>query len=144
MTSLFNILATSTLFPSLLAQAESEAPSQGGGIAPLIGGIIGLAVMVLLIAGIWKLFVKAGQPGWASIVPIYNFVVMLKIAGKPTWWIILLFIPFANFIAIILIMIALAKSFGKGTGYGIGCALLGIIFLPLLGFSDAKYIGPQP
>ncbi|MEO7101109.1 MAG: DUF5684 domain-containing protein [Luteolibacter sp.] len=144
MTSLFHLLATSSSFHGLLAQSEYQSTSSGGGvIAGLIGALVWLVVMVFLIAGLWKVFVKAGKPGWAAIVPIYNIIVMLEIAGKPVWWIVLLFIPFVNFIIIVIIMIALAKSFGKGVGYGIGCALLGFIFIPLLGFSDAKYIGPQ-
>jgi hypothetical protein len=106
--------------------------------------ILALAVVAFVIAGIWKVFTKAGQPGWASIIPIYNCIVMLEIAGKPLWWVILLFIPFVNLVIFILIAIALAKSFGKGAGFGIGIALLGVVFIPMLGFGDAKYIGPQP
>ncbi len=144
MTALFHLLATSSSFHGLLAQSEYQSTSGGGGaIFGLIGGLIWLAVMVFLIAGLWKVFAKAGKPGWAAIVPIYNIIVLLEIVGKPVWWIVFFFIPFVNFIIIILIMIALAKSFGKGVGYGIGCVLLGFIFIPLLGFSDAKYIGPQ-
>lgn len=140
--ALLNIVSS---IPSLgfLAQTEVQT-SSGGGLGAIIGLIIYLAVVVFVIAGFWKTFVKAGQPGWAAIVPIYNMVVMLNIAGKPVWWIVLLLIPFVNFIMIIMIMIAFAKSFGKSTGYGIGCALLGFIFIPILGFGDAKYIGPQP
>lgn len=126
----------------MLAQAEYQS-SGGGGIFGAIFGLVWLAFFVFAIVGMWKVFEKAGQPGWASIIPIYNLIVILQITGKPVWWIVLLLIPFVNFIIILLIMIALAKSFGKGVGYGIGCTFLSFIFLPLLGFSDAKYIGPQ-
>ncbi len=110
----------------------------GGGI---VGMIVPLIIMAVMIAALWKVFVKAGQPGWASIVPIYNIVVLVQISGKPVWWVILFFIPLANFVAAILISIAIAERFGKSTGYGLGLAFLGFIFYPMLGFSDAQYQG---
>lgn len=97
------------------------------------------ALMVLVIAGFWKVFVKAGKPGWASIVPIYNAFVLLDIAGKPAWWFILFLIPLVNIVIAFIVSIAIAKRFGKGTGFGIGLALLGFIFYPILGFGDAQY-----
>jgi len=103
--------------------------------------IIQLALVVALIAGFWKVFVKAGHPGWAVIVPIYNLIVMLKIAGKPVWWVILCFIPLVNLVIFLFISISIAERFGKGTGFGIGLWLLGFVFYPLLGFSDAQYQG---
>ncbi|WP_428263817.1 DUF5684 domain-containing protein [Haliangium sp.] len=109
----------------------------------IIGLIVQLAICVFLIASIWKVFAKAGKPGWAAIVPIYNLVVMLEIAGKPIWWIVLFFIPIANIIVAILIAIGIAERFGKSTGFGIGLALLGIIFYPILGFGSAQYQGPR-
>ncbi|MBC8160198.1 MAG: signal peptidase I [Roseiflexaceae bacterium] len=103
--------------------------------------MFGLLVAVLVIAGMWKLFTKAGKPGWAAIIPIYNIVVLLQIAGKPLWWIVLLFIPFVNFIAIIMIWAAVAKSFGKGIGFTLGLVFLSPIFVPVLGFGGANYVG---
>lgn len=113
------------------------------GAAAGIAGLIYLAIMILMIASMWKVFVKAGKPGWAAIVPIYNFIVLLEIIGRPLWWIILMIIPLVNIVAIFIIMIDLAKSFGKGTGFGIGLVFLGVIFFPVLGFGDAIYQGPQ-
>lgn len=104
--------------------------------------IIMLAVGILMIASMWVLFTKANEPGWAAIVPIYNIIVLLKIAGKPVWWIVLFLIPFVSFIAAILIYISFAKSFGKSAGFGIGMILLPFVFFPMLAFSDAKYQGP--
>ena len=101
--------------------------------------IVVVAIWVFIIAGVWKTFAKAGQPGWASIIPIYNIIVMLEIARRPIWWILLMFIPLVNFIILIIIMIEIAKNFGKGAGFGIGLALLGFIFYPILGFGDARY-----
>ena len=137
---LFGLLASAL---PVLAQADqtSPQPSAGGGIAGAISGLITLAIVVLVLAGMWKVFTKAGEPGWAVIVPIYNLIVLLKIAGKPVWWIILLIIPFVNFIILILVALGVAKAFGKGAGFGIGLAFLGPIFYPILGFGDAKYVG---
>ncbi len=104
-------------------------------------GLIFLAIVVGIIAGIWKVFTKAGKPGWAAIVPIYNLIILLEIAGKPLWWFILFLIPIANLVAAILVGIAVAQKFGKGSGFGVGLALLGFIFYPILGFGDAKYQG---
>jgi hypothetical protein len=104
-----------------------------------IGFLLYLGIVVLVIAGVWKVFTKAGQPGWAAIIPIYNLYILTKIAGKPGWWLLLFFIPLVNFVIAILLAIDVAKAFGKGTGFGIGLALLGIIFYPILGFGDAQY-----
>lgn len=101
--------------------------------------IVQLAVFVCVIAGFWKVFVKAGQPGWASLVPLYNIYVMLQIAGKPSWWLILFFIPLANLIVSILLFVAIAEKFSKSAGFGVGMALLSPIFIPILGFGDAQY-----
>ena len=128
----------------LLAQNEFPAPdaySSGGGGTPIIVLLIYLAVIALMIVSLWKVFTKAGQPGWACIVPIYNIIVMLQIADKPLWWIILFFIPIANIIIPIMVNIAIAEKFGKGTGFGIGLAFLGFIFFPILAFGEAQYSG---
>ncbi len=105
--------------------------------------IIYLGVIILFIASFWKVYAKAGKPGWACLIPIYNFIVILEIVGRPLWWILLCLIPGVNFIIFIIVDIDLAKSFGKSTGFGIGLFLLGFIFYPILGFGDAEYQGPQ-
>lgn len=102
-----------------------------------------IPLTILVIAGFWKVFTKAGEPGWASIVPIYNAIVLLKIAGKPGWWIFLLFIPLVNIVILIMVSIDLAANFGKGVGFGLGLAFLGAIFYPILGFGDARYMPRQ-
>jgi hypothetical protein len=101
-----------------------------------------LAIIVLVVAGMWRAFAKAGQPGWAAIVPIYNTYVMTQIAGRPGWWLILFFIPIVNFVVLILMCLDIATRFGKGAGFGIGLALLGMIFWPILGFGSATYRRP--
>ncbi len=105
--------------------------------------LIGLAVFVFVIASVWKVFAKAGEPGWACLVPIYNIIVYLKIAGKPLWWVILFFIPLVNFIFALLASLGLAKNFGKGAGFGLGLFFLGFIFVPILAFGDAKFVGQK-
>ncbi|MCS7074446.1 MAG: DUF5684 domain-containing protein [Bacteroidia bacterium] len=102
-----------------------------------------LAIFILSIASLWVIFTKAGKPGWAAIVPIYNFIVLLQIIGKPWWWVLLLLIPIVNIVIAILTNYYLAKVFGKGIGFTIGLVLLGFIFLPILAFGDSKYIGPE-
>ena len=101
-----------------------------------------LALGIFLIAAMWKVFEKAGQPGWAAIIPIYNYYVMTKIAGKPGWWTLMLFIPGVNLIFVIWLDNMISKSFGKDEGFTAGLVLLGAIFWPILGFGSAKYLGP--
>ena len=112
-----------------------------GSISPVLI-LIWLAVFVVMIAAMWKVFTKAGKPGWAAIVPIYNTIVMIEIVGRPIWWIVLFFIPVVNFVVLIIIMLDMAKSFGKGTGFGLGLIFLSFIFYPILGFGPASYVGP--
>jgi len=111
--------------------------SEGGILAPLIM----LAITVFIIAAMWKVFSKAGKPGWAALVPIYNVIVMLEIAGRPVWWLLLMFIPLVNIIVALVVAIDLAKAYGKSTGFGLGLFFLSFIFYPILGFGDAQYVG---
>ena len=119
---------------------NGEAEAVGGGLG-FLGTMIWLALTILLIASMWKVFTKAGQPGWASIIPFYNIYVFLTIAGKPGWWLILLLIPGLNIIFGIIAMVAFAQKFGKGAGFIVGLILLPVIFYPILAFSDARYLG---
>jgi hypothetical protein len=102
--------------------------------------LISLSLSVLMIASKWIIYNKAGKPGWAAIIPIYNTIVLLEIVKKPWWWIFLLLIPLVNIVFIIIIYNNLAKVFGKDVGYTIGLLLLGFIFFPLLAFGNSKYI----
>jgi hypothetical protein len=129
-----------TLLPVKLFLAQTDQPVSGTG-SP-VGGFVGLLIAILLIAAMWKVFTKAGQPGWACLIPIYNIYILCKIVGRPGWWVILMLIPFVNFIIGIILCIDLAKSFGNGVGFGVGLALLGIIFFPILGFGSSQYQGP--
>lgn len=107
-----------------------------------ISFIIFMAIVVFLVASIWKIHVKAGEPGWTCLVPFYNLYIFLKICGRPWWWIILACIPIINLVLIIT-PFDLAKRFGKGMGFGFGLLFLGFIFYPILGFGDAEYTAPE-
>ena len=100
--------------------------------------------MILMIASFWKVFTKAGQPGWASIIPIVNVYFLIKVAGRPGWWLILMLIPVVNLVICIIVSIDVAKAFGNGAGFGIGLFLLPFIFYPILAFGSAQYQGGTP
>ena len=129
----------------MLAGLNHLALLQAGAVDPMtyrMGTgtmIVWLAIIVFLVVSLWKVFEKAGEPGWASLIPVYNLIVMLRIAGKPLWWLILLFIPLVNLIVFILVGLATAERFGKGAGFGLGLTFLGFIFYPVLAFGDARY-----
>lgn len=113
--------------------------------------IVALALVVVMIASLWKVFTKAGKPGWAAIVPIYNVIVMVQVAQKPGWWAAILLLagiipiagPLVALVFQVLLGIAIAEKFGKSQGFGVGLGLLGFIFYPILAFSDAKYEGAK-
>lgn len=113
-------------------------------IGTAFGGVFGLiclALAIVVLIAVWKVFTKAGKPGWTCLIPIYNLVVLLEITGKPIWWIILFIIPVANFIVAILVSIELARRFGKGPGFGLGLVFLPFIFYLILGYGSASYQG---
>ena len=107
----------------------------------LVFFLVGLVLAAFMF---WGVFTKAGYPGWASIVPFYNLIVLAKIGGKEWWWGLLAIIPYIGLVFLIIICIGVAKNFGKDWGWGIGLALLGIIFFPILGYGSAEYRGPKP
>lgn len=103
--------------------------------------IVYLAIIVLMITAQWKVFSKAGQPGWACLVPIYNIYVMTQIANKPGWWTaMILLVPFANIVFAIMLIHGISTSFGKAAGFTVGLLFLGIIFWPILAFGNAQHI----
>jgi hypothetical protein len=116
-----------------------------GGLGAMFGGMMFLVYVAIwafwVVCG-WKIYTKAGKPGWAAIVPIYNIIVLLEIVGRPLWWVVLFFVPVANIIMAFLINVELAKSFGHDIVFGIGLTLLPLIFLAVLAFGSAAYRGP--
>lgn len=120
-------------------------PDMVGGAGGIFGGmtvLFYLAVWVFSAIALWKLFTKAGKPGWAGFIPIYNLIVLLEIVGRPLWWVVLYFIPIANLVVAFLVNIDLAKSFGRDVVFGVLMTLLPIIFIPILAFGSATYRGP--
>jgi hypothetical protein len=117
------------------------ASSDDGGGASAAILIIYVAFLVLVVVGMWKIFTKAGEEGWKAILPFYNVYVLLKIVGRPAWWLILFLIPFVNFIVWIIVSLDLAKSFGKSGAFAVGLIFLPFLFAPILGFGSATYQG---
>lgn len=116
--------------------------SQGFAIFSGFFLMVMLAFVVFIIASMWKIFTKAGEEGWKAIIPIYNAYILLKIVGKPGWWLILFLIPIVNYVFIIWTYNMLSKSFGKDEGFTVGLVLLSFVFFPILGFGSAVYQGP--
>lgn len=105
--------------------------------------VFGFVVFIVLLAAIWRIFEKAGKPGWAALIPIYNIIILLEIIGKPWWWLLLMiFVPIGNIIWGIWAINLLSKSFGKNEGFTVGLIFLSIIFYPILGFGTSEYQGP--
>jgi len=123
---------------------ENSGDSAVAGIVGLIVLVVYLGILLAVIAGLWKVFTKAGQPGWMAIIPILNGLVAIRIAGKPAWWIILFLIPVVNFIIGIIVTVSLAEKFGKGLGFALGLIFLPFIFVPILGFGSATYKDAPP
>lgn len=126
-------------FLSIAVQADGSGGGAAAGALGIGFTIVWLVLALLIVASLWKVFEKAGEPGWAALIPIYNFIVLLKIAGKPTWWFLLMLIPVVNFIVAIIVILSLAKNFGKSAGFGIGLLLLAPVFYPMLAWGDAQY-----
>jgi len=105
--------------------------------------IPGIIIATIVIIAHWKIYTKAGKPGWAAIIPIYNIIVLLEIIGKPIWWVFLILIPCTAPIFAIWATNLLSKSFGQSEGFTVGLVLLPFIFYPILGFGNYKYLGPS-
>jgi hypothetical protein len=130
------------LFPPKLFIMDYEYSSSLSAETLMTILFISLAFSIFLIAAQWRVFTKAGQPGWAALIPIYNVYIMTKIAGKPGIWTLLMFIPIVNIIFAIWLLNMVSKSFGHDEGFTVGLLFLGIIFWPILGFGKSKYQGP--
>ena len=101
--------------------------------------IIEVIWIILVIAGLWKTFVKADRPGWGAIIPFYNTYLMIKVAGRPGWWLILFFIPFVNIIIWLIVALGISENFGHGAGFGILLWLFAPIMFLVLGFGSSEY-----
>jgi hypothetical protein len=142
-----------TLTP-LLAQASgnNEAAALGLIMAMIAGfGMILLAGYVVVLIGMWKVFTKAGQPGWAVLIPFYNIIVLLRVAGLPWYWVFAVFLPIIPILGVLAYMVLavmclhrISTRFGQGVGFTIGLTLLSPIFFLILGFGSSKYVAEQP
>lgn len=124
-------------------RVTTTSTETSSGVSPVII-ILYLLVIAIVIAGMWKVYKKAGEAGWAAIIPIYSTIVLLRIVGRPLWWILLMLIPFVNLIIFIVVYDDLAKSFGKGVGTTLLLLFLPFIAWPMLGFGSATYHKPAP
>ena len=107
-----------------------------------LGLIFQLAILAFFVWVFWRIFEKAGRPGWASLIPIYNVVVLLQIVGRPVWWIVLLLIPLVNLVVGFVLALDLSRSFGHDVAFALGLFFLGFVFYPLLAFGGDIYEGP--
>ena len=142
-----------TLTPLLAQASGNNGAAALGVLLALIAafGMILLAGYVVCLIGMWKVFTKAGQPGWAVLIPIYNVIVLLRVAGLPWYWVFALFLQIIPIIGLLAFMVLavmcvhrISTRFGQGVGFTIGLTLLGPIFWLILGFGDSKYLGEQP
>ena len=113
-----------------------------GILSGVVGSVVGIVVGLIGLIAMWKVFTKAGKPGWAVLIPVYNLFVLLEIVGRPVWWLILMLIPLVNFVIMFILAFDLAKSFGKGAGFALGLIFFNLIFFLILGFGSAQYVGP--
>lgn len=106
--------------------------------------LVALVLWVLSIVALWKVFEKAGEPGWKALIPFYNWYVLFQIAGRNGWWFLALFVPIVGLIVSIMLAVDLAKHFGKSTTFGVVALwLFSLIGLFMLGYGDAKYVGTK-
>lgn len=123
----------------VLAQSSSDDGATGAVIFVVAASI---AFWVVVVVATWKVFTKAGEAGWKSLIPIWNTIVTLRIVGRPWWWILLFLIPLVNVVIALLVLLDLSRSFGHGVGFALGLVFLSPIFLVVLGFGDSRYVGP--
>lgn len=145
----------SSLYTSEYSTTAAD-PAVAAAIAAAVGiaSLVGLVLLVIVLVSMWKLFTKAGKPGWAALVPIYNLIVFAEVVGRPAWMpltvvVVSSLLSLIPFVGLLIILAAsaflandLSKSFGKSTGFTVGLVLLPIVFYPMLAFGSAKYVGP--
>ena len=123
---------------STMPQQKSAVLNKG---LPISFLLIILTVCLLVIAGQWIVFQKAGQAGWKSLIPFYNMYILMEISGKPGWWMFLLFVPLVGLVILLFALLSLAKKFGRSELFGVGLLLLPMLFFPLLAFGGSEYEG---
>lgn len=119
-----------------------EANFEASSLFYVILFLVLMAGIFLLIVPFWKLFTKAGQSGWKTLIPIYNVYIMVEIAGLPWWTFLGIFIPIVNFVVLIVILYHISQRFGHGMGYALGMAFLPFIFYPVIAYGSSVYTQP--
>jgi hypothetical protein len=136
------IMAVPALFAQYTTYTTDTTTSSGDMNPGLV--LLYIAIILVYVIAMWRIFTKAKKPGWAALIPIYNAYVQLKIINRPGWWILLYFIPFVNLVVSIVVAVDLAKAFGKSTAFGvIGLWLFSIVGYLILGYGDAQYKMPK-
>jgi len=120
---------------------EVEVASTVEVFSVVLSSVLWLGLTALLVVAQWRIFAKAGVPGWACLIPVYNVVKLLHISGRSGWWLLGLGVPFLNLFIVIRLVFDLASAFGRGVAFGFGLLLLAPIFVPVLGFGSARYVG---
>ena len=131
---------------SILAQLSTGSASSDLEMSPTalaILTVVSLAAWLILIASMWRVFTKAGQPGWHAIVPFLNTWTLIKVAGKPEWWFFLFFVPCVNSIVAFVVLYDVAKAFGRSSIFGVGTALFSPVFLPILAFGSSEHLATE-
>ena len=122
----------------VVAQVTYQTSSAGVGTILLYFGVF----YAIIVIPYWVIFTKAGRPGWPALIPIYSSYIMLKVVGRPGWWLWLFLIPVVNFVILIIMLNDLSKSFGHGVGFTFGLIFLSLIFYYILAFGSSTYRGP--
>ena len=131
---------------SILAQLSTGSATSSAEVSPAalaILTVVSLGAWLLLIASMWRVFTKAGQPGWHAIIPFLNTWTLVKVAGKPEWWFFLFFVPCVNSIVGFVVLYEVARAFGRSTGFSVGTALLSPIFFPILAFGSSEHLATE-
>ncbi len=121
--------------------AQVTYQTSGAGVGAILLWFV--AFYAIAVIPYWVIFTKAGEEGWKALIPIYSTIVLLKVIGRPWWWILLFLIPIVNFIILIMVMHGLSTSFGHGAGFTIGLIFLSLIFLYILAFGSSTFRGPS-
>ncbi len=136
----------SQILSTLTYNSLSNSTQLSDNVTAAFGGMFAammipfVAVLVVTIIGMWKVFEKAGYAGWKSIIPFYNMYILTEISGQNGWLFLLSFIPFVgSLIWSIMVSVKMAPAFGKSTAFAIGLIFLTPIFYCILGFGNAQY-----
>ena len=120
--------------------AQVTYTTSGAGVGAILLYVV--VFYAIIVIPYWVIFTKAGRPGWPALIPIYSSYIMLKVVGRPGWWLWLFLIPVVNFVILIIMLNDLSKSFGHGVGFTFGLIFLSLIFYYILAFGSSTYLGP--